>query len=96
MASNTPTFKATLTRILFTNKAAEALIGEGITSLGELKSLSSEDIKTLCKVIREDADNEIAFMNQKYLDAMRVWVQEKKVFNIDICAADFNIIVAKE
>ena len=63
-----------LTRILFTNKAAEALIGEGITSLGKLKSLSSEDIKTLCKVIREDADNEITFMNQKYLDAMRVWV----------------------
>ena len=60
-----------------------------------LTSLSSKDIKTLCKVIREDADNEIAFMNQKYLDAMRVWVQEKKVFNIDICAADFNIIVAK-
>ena len=96
MASNTPAFKAALTRIPFTNKAAEALIGEGITSLGKLKSLSSEDIKTLCKVIREDADNEIAFMNQKYLDAMRVWVQEKEMFNIDICAADFNIIVAKE
>ena len=31
MASNTPAFKAALTRILFTNKAAEALIGEGIT-----------------------------------------------------------------
>ena len=74
MASNTPVFKATLTWILFTNKAAEALIGEGITSLGKLKSLSSEDIKTLCKVIREDADNEITFMNQKYLDVMRVWV----------------------
>ena len=96
MASNTPAFKAALTRILFTNKAAEALIGEGITSLGELKSLSSEDIKTLCKVIREDAGNEITFMNQKYLDAMRVWVQEKEMFNIDICAADFNIAVAKE
>jgi hypothetical protein len=96
MASNTPAFKAALTRILFTNKAAEALIVEGITSLGELKSLSSEDIKTLCKVIREDADNEITFMNQKYLDAMRVWVQEKEMFNIDICAADFNIAVAKE
>ena len=96
MASNTPAFKAALTRILFTNKAAEALIGEGITSLGELKSLSSEDIKTLCKVIREDAGNEITFMNQKYLNAMRVWVQEKEMFNIDICAADFNIAVAKE
>ena len=79
-----------------TNKAAEALIGEGITSLGTLPSLSSEDIKTLCKVIREDAENEITFMNQKYLDAMRVWVQEKEIFNIDICAADFNIAVAKE
>ena len=73
MASNTPAFKAALTRILFTNKATEALIGED-TSLGKLKSLSSEDIKTLCKVIREDTDNEITFMNQKYLDAMRVWV----------------------
>ena len=96
MASNTPAFKAALTRILFTNKATEALIGEGITSLGELKSLSSEDIKTLCKVIREDADDEITFMNQKYLDAMRIWVQEKEMFNIDICAADFNIAIAKE
>ena len=96
MTSNTPAFKATLTRILFTNKAAEALIGEGNTSLGELKSLSSEDIKILCKVIREDADNEITFMNQKYLDAMRVWVQEKEMFNVDICTADFNIAVAKE
>ena len=74
MASNTPTFKAALTRILFTNKAAEALIGEGITSLVELTSLTSEDIKTLCKVIREDADNKITFMNQKYLNAMRVWL----------------------
>ena len=55
-------------------RSAEALIGEGITSLGKLKSLSSEDIKTLCKVNREDADNEITFMNQKYLNAMRVWV----------------------
>ena len=64
MASNTPAFKAALTRILFTNKVAEALIGEGITSLGNLMSLSSEDIKTLCKVIREDAENEITFMNQ--------------------------------
>jgi hypothetical protein len=35
-------------------------------------------------------------MNQKYLDAMRVSVQEKEMFNIDICAADFNIAVAKE
>jgi hypothetical protein len=96
MASNTPAFKAALTRILFTNTAAEALIGEGITSLGKLMSLSSEDIKTLCKVIREDADNEITFMNQKYLDAMRVWVQEKEMFNIDICTADFNIAIAKE
>jgi hypothetical protein len=96
MASNSPAFKAALTRILLTNKAAEALIGVGITSLGKLKSLSSEDIKTLCKVIREDADNEITFMNQKYLDYMRVWVQEKEMFNIDICAADFNIVVAKE
>jgi hypothetical protein len=34
MASNTPTFKAALTRILFTNKTTEALKGEGITSLG--------------------------------------------------------------
>ena len=71
-------------------------MGEGITSLGKLTSLSSEDIKTLCKVIRGDADNEITFMNQKYLNAMRVWVQEKEMFNIDICAADFNIIAAKE
>ena len=61
MAFNTPAFKAALTRILFTNKATQALIGEGITSLGELKSLSSEDIKTLCKVIREDAGNEITY-----------------------------------
>ena len=68
----------------------------GLQSLGKLKSLSSEDIKTLCKIIRVDADNEITFMNQKYLDAMRVWVQEKEMFNIDICAADFNIAVAKE
>ena len=74
MASTTSAFKVALTRILFTNKAAEVLIGEGITSLGKLKSLSSEDIKTLCKVIREDAENEITFMNQKYLDAMRVWM----------------------
>jgi hypothetical protein len=96
MASNTLAFKAALTRILFTNKAAEALIGEGITSLGELKSLSSEDIKTLCKVIREGADNEITFMNQKCLDVMRVWVQEKEMFNVDICTADFNIAVAME
>jgi hypothetical protein len=96
MASNTLAFKAALTRILFTNKATEALIGEGITSLGELKSLSSEDIKTLCKVIREDMDNEISFMNQKYLDAMRNWVQENEMFNIDICAADFNIAIAKD
>ena len=96
MVSNTPAFKAALTRILFTNKAAEALIGEGITSLGTLPSLSSEDIKTLCKVIREDAENEINFMNQKYLDYMRVWVQEKEMFNISICAADFNIAIAKE
>ena len=44
MVSNTPAFKAALTRILFTNKAAEALIGEGIASLGDLMSLSSEDI----------------------------------------------------
>jgi hypothetical protein len=96
MASNSPAFKAALTRILFTNTAAEALKGEGITSLGKLMSLSSEDIKTLCKVIREDADNEITFMNQKYLDATRVWVQEKEMFNIDICTADFNIAIAKE
>ena len=65
MASNTPAFKAALTRILFTNKAAEALIGEGIASLGDLMSLSSDDIKILCKVIREDTENEITFMNQK-------------------------------
>ena len=50
----------------------------------------------MCKVTREDADNEITFMNQKYLDAMRVWVQEKEMFNIDICVADFNIAVEKE
>ena len=96
MASNTPAFKAALTRILFTNKGTEALIGEGITSLGKLTSLSFKDIKTLCKVIREDADNEITFMNQKHLDAMRVWVQEKEMFNIKICVADFNITVVKE
>ena len=96
MASNTPAFKAALTRILFTNKSAEALIGEGIVSLGDLMSLSSEDIKILCKVIREDAENEITFMNQKYLDAMRIWVQEKDMFNIEIRAADFNIAIAKE
>ena len=96
MASNTPAFKATLTRILFTNNAAEALKGEGNTSLSKLTSLSSKDIKTLCKVIREDANNEITFMNQKYLNAMRVWVQEKEMFNIDICTADFIIVIAKE
>jgi hypothetical protein len=49
MASNTPAFKVALTRILFTNKAAEALIGERITSLGKLKSLSSEDIKPFAR-----------------------------------------------
>ena len=96
MASNTPAFKAALTRILFTNKATEALICEGITSLGKLTSLSSEDIKTLCRVIREDEDNDITFMDQKYLDAMRVWVQETEMFNIEICTADFNIAIAKE
>ena len=96
MASNTPAFKTALSRVPFTNKAAEALIGEGISGLGKLMSLSSEDIKPLCKVIREVADIEITFMNQKYLDAMRVWVQEKEMFNIDIWAADFNITVAKE
>ena len=42
------------------------------------------------------ADNEITVMNQKYLGAMRVWVQEKEMLNIDICAADFNITITKE
>ena len=35
-------------------------------------------------------------MKQKYLNAIRVWVQEKETFNIEIRAADFNIATAKE
>lgn len=94
--ANLAAFRAALGRIGFTPVAQDALNQNGFNGMYNLMIFSKEQIKGVCKVIRENADNPIpiSMEQEQFLTAMRHWVKTRVRTNRDISPELFTRDVA--
>lgn len=97
MLVETTAFRAALGRIGFSEQAQEAVVRQGFSSIDDLNVLGKEDIKRVCKIIRDnDADISIPFMQQQLLESMRYWVKTRKRRGLHTHAVLFTRAVADD
>ncbi|MGH3054590.1 MAG: hypothetical protein ACRDL7_06385, partial [Gaiellaceae bacterium] len=72
-------------------------MNQGITMMEDLNLVGKDDVKRICKIIRENnAEIVITFMQQQLLESMRYWVSTRTRRGLDIAATLFNRDVANE
>ncbi|MGH3053398.1 MAG: hypothetical protein ACRDL7_00285 [Gaiellaceae bacterium] len=97
MDSELTAFRNALGRIGFTEPVKDAIVNQGFRTIGDLNVLGKDDIKRVCKIIR-DKDDELSlpFMQQQLFEAMRYWVKTRKRRGKDVEATMFTRSVAEE
>jgi hypothetical protein len=72
-------FRASLGRIGFTVAGQDALVAQGFTSMTRLLMFQTDQIKRICKLLRErDRDPiDINITQEQLLEAMRSWVKTR-------------------
>ncbi|MGH7974029.1 MAG: hypothetical protein ACREBR_00785 [bacterium] len=96
MAANTIAFRAALVRIGFDASSQNAIVSRGFTRMSDLNLVGKDDVKRICKIIKDNDNIVIAFMQQQSLEAMRYWVSSRTRRGIDTSANLFNRDVADE
>ncbi|MGH7955276.1 MAG: hypothetical protein ACREOZ_04875, partial [Gloeomargaritales cyanobacterium] len=96
MAANTIAFRAALGRIGFDAASQNAIVSQGFTRMNDLNLVGKDDVKRICKIIKDNDNIVIAFMQQQSLEAMRYWVSSRTRRGIDTSANLFNRDVADE
>ncbi len=79
-------------------QAQEAVVAQGFVSIALLGLVTSDQIKQLCKLIREDANNPVPInmLQQQMLLAMRHWVVNCQRLRLLVDADEFSAITAFE
>jgi hypothetical protein len=96
--ANVASFQAALGRIGLTAQAQAAVVAQGFVSIALLGLVTSNQIKQLCKLIREDANNPVPInmLQQQMLLAMRHWVVNCQRLALLVDADEFSAITAFE
>jgi hypothetical protein len=89
---------AALGRIGFNEAAQLAVVGQGFTNITLLGLVTSNQIKQVCKLIREDAVNPVPIniFQQQMLLVMRHWTVNRQRLGLTVNANDFTAIMAYE
>jgi hypothetical protein len=79
MAAELVAFRAALGRLGFNNQQQDAINAQGLISMQSLLFYQKDQIKRICKVIREHAENplNINVMQEQWLETMRYWVRKR-------------------
>jgi hypothetical protein len=87
--ANIASFQAALSRSGFTMQAQEAVVSQGFVNIALLGLVTSDQIKELCKLIREDTNNPVPInmLQQQMLLAMRYWVVNRQRLGLLVIAA---------
>jgi hypothetical protein len=95
--AETLAFRSALARIGFQPPLQDAIVAQGITSLVDLLMFQKDQIKRLCKVIRERAVDplEINMRQKQLLETMRFWAQARVRANLPLNAALFTLALAQ-
>ena len=86
--------KAAFIRLGLTDVAAREFMENGVTDVHQLRSLSSEALARLIKLIQRDRDGGagliIPFMSQEYIQAMLFWTHRQYSLGLPYDAEAFN------
>jgi len=86
--------KDAFVRLGLTDVAAREFMENGVTDVHQLRSLSSEALARLIKLIQRDRDGGagliIPFMSQEYIQAMLFWTHRKHSLGLPYDAVTFN------
>jgi hypothetical protein len=98
MAAAQVAFRAALGRIRFNKAAQLAVVTQGFTNIALLGLVTSDQIKQVCKLTRENAGNPVPIniIQQQLLLAMRHWVINRQRLGLEVNAADFTAATAYE
>ena len=97
-ATGANALRGALERIGFSEDARNAVTDPdlgGITAIGQLARLQKEQIKRICKVIR-DAEIPISVMSEQMFEVMRYWVTQRVRLQLPVIAAAFTNEVIEE
>ncbi|MGH7974599.1 MAG: hypothetical protein ACREBR_03670 [bacterium] len=89
-------FRAALGRVGFDDATQVAIVDQGITTMDDLLLVGKDQVKQICKMIRDKDNIVITFMQHQMLDAMRYWVSTRVRRGLAISAALFTRDVANE
>lgn len=91
-------FCASLGRIGFTAAGQDALVAQGFTSMPRLLMFQKDQIKRVCKLLREwERDPiDINMVQEQLLEAMCNWVKTRTRCGMPIAANLFTLEVAEE
>ncbi|MGH3053812.1 MAG: hypothetical protein ACRDL7_02410, partial [Gaiellaceae bacterium] len=71
-------FRAAMSRIGFNVNVQNEVIRQGFNTIDDLNVLGKDDVKRICKIIRENEEVvTIPFMQQQLFEAMRYWVKTR-------------------
>jgi hypothetical protein len=86
--------KAAFVRLGLTDVAAREFMENGVTDVHQLRSLSTEALARLIKLIQCDRDGGagliIPFMSQEYIQAMLFWTHRQHSLGLPFDAQTFN------
>ncbi|MGH3053755.1 MAG: hypothetical protein ACRDL7_02100 [Gaiellaceae bacterium] len=86
-----------LGRIGFDGQAKDAVVNQGFVTIDDLNVLGKDDIKRVCKIIRDGDDKiSVPFMQEQLFEAMRYWVKTRTRRGINTSATLFNRSTAQE
>jgi hypothetical protein len=91
-------FHAALEHIGFNPAAQAAVTDQGFTNVALLGLVTADQIKQVCKLIRESPINPIPInmMQQQMLLALRYWVVNRQRLGLPVDAEEFTAIIAFE
>ncbi|MGH7974125.1 MAG: hypothetical protein ACREBR_01265 [bacterium] len=89
-------FRAALGRVGFDAPTQTAIIDQGIATIDDLLLVGNDQVKQICKMIRDKDNIVLTFMQHQMLDAMRYWVSSRVRQGLAISAALFTRDVANE
>ncbi len=98
MAEAQAAFQTALNRIGFSQAAQAAVTAQGFVNVALLGLVTADQIKQVCKLIREDPNNPVTFnmLQQQMLLAFRFWVVNRQRLGLAVDAEEFTTITAFE
>ncbi len=98
MAEAQAAFQTALNRIGFSQAAQAAVTAQGFVNVALLGLVTADQIKQVCKLIREDPNNPVTInmLQQQMLLALRFWVVNRQRLGLAVDAEEFTAITAFE